>query len=77
MNGFLFTFCIIYTISILALSMFFGKHSVSLTIWSLLTVLTPIVNTVLCIYFIIKDIDTERLKTFGSFKQFLDDLKNN
>ena len=55
--------------------MFFDEHDVSFTIWCLLVVLTPIVNTIFCIYFIIRDIDIEKLKTFGSFKQFLNDIK--
>lgn len=76
MNGFLFALCIIYTISVLALPMFFGEHGVSFTIWSLLAVLTPIVNTVLCICFIIKDIDTEKFKNFCSLERFLNDMKD-
>ena len=75
MNVFLLALCIIYVISILALPMFFDEHDVSFTIWGLLVVLTPIVNTIFCIYFIIRDIDIEKLKTFGSFKQFLNDIK--
>ena len=76
MNVFLLIFCIIYVISILALPMFFGEHNVSFTIWSLLVVLTPIINTVLCICFIIKDIDTEKLKTFCSLERFLNDIRD-
>ena len=62
--------------SILASPMYFSEHDVSFTIWSLIAILTPVVNTVICIYFIIKDIDIEKLKAFGSFKQFLNDIKN-
>ena len=67
---------VIYIISMFVLAICYGEHDISPNIWSIISVLIPIINTGLICYFLFKN-KRKEVSKFFSIKEFFNDLKNN
>lgn len=65
----------IYIVSIFLLAGYYGNHSVSPNIWSILSVFIPIINTIFIICLLSKN-NKRELTRFFSFKNFINELKD-
>lgn len=67
---------IVYVTSILVLAGCYGEHNISPNIWSIAILFTPIINTGLIVYLLLKT-KRKEVSKFFSIKEFLNDLNNN
>lgn len=66
----------IYIVSTLLLYLYYAQHDISPTIWSIISIFIPIINTSLISYFLFKN-KREEVSKFFSIKEFFNELKNN
>ena len=64
----------IYVISMFALVGCYGEYNFHTTIWSIISIFIPIINTALIIYLLFKN-KREEVSKFFSIKDFFNDLK--
>ena len=73
-------FLLIYSMSMIFVGIKWGKNNVDFTFWSLFFFLTPVVNTILAIYLIVKGFNfkeiKERFKNFFGVSEFINNLKD-
>jgi len=64
----------VYIVSTFLLAGYYGQHGISPTIWSIISIFIPIINTALIIYLLFKN-KREEVSKFFSIKDFFNDLK--